>query len=151
MSTENTAFACRQCGHCCEGEGGIVLASKDQNRLASHLNLTLDAFLEAFSRSSGDKIQLGSRPDGFCIFFDQGCSVHPARPDICRAWPFFRGNLLDATSWELSLEYCPGINPNVSHGIFARQGLTYLQENALAHNGDSDAPNALSVKGIPKP
>ncbi len=150
MASENSAFACRQCGHCCEGEGGIILASKDQIRLADHLGLTLDAFLERFSRPSGDKAQLDSRPDGFCIFFDQGCTVHPARPDICRAWPFFRGNLLDASSWELSLEYCPGINPKVSHETFAREGLNYLQENALGHDGDTDAPNALCVKGIPR-
>jgi len=151
MTNDTTAFDCRQCGHCCEGEGGIVLASTDQQRLADHLGLALDAFLDRFTRRKGDKIHMGSRPDGYCVFFEAGCSVHPARPNICRAWPFFRGNLLDASSWELSLEYCPGINPRVSHEDFARQGLAYLRENALGHDDDPGAANALSTKGMPKP
>ena len=128
-----------------------MLTRKDQKRLADHLGLPLEAFLLAHTSCHGHKVQLGVREDGFCVFFADGCGIHAARPDVCRAWPYFRGNLLDASSWELSLEYCPGINPKVSHGVFARQGLAYLQDNALGHSGDAGAPNALCVKGIPKP
>lgn len=151
MTNDPTAFVCRQCGHCCEGEGGIVLAAKDQQRLADHLKLALDAFLDGFTRRKADKIELASRADGYCVFFEDGCAVHPARPNICRAWPFFRGNLLDASSWELSRGYCPGINPTVSHDAFAEQGLAYIQEHALAQDDDPDGPNALRIQGIPKP
>lgn len=151
MNAEKSAFECRRCGHCCQGEGGIVLAPKDQERLALHLGLSLAEFLGAHTTCKGPKVHLGVREDGFCIFFHDGCSIHPARPDICRAWPFFRGNLLDASSWELSLEYCAGINPKLTHEEFVRQGLESLKGQGVGVRNDQDAPNALRLDGIGKP
>ncbi|MFZ5427472.1 MAG: YkgJ family cysteine cluster protein [Thermodesulfobacteriota bacterium] len=151
MSQDQPAFDCRRCGHCCQGEGGIVLTSRDRDRLAGHLGLGLDAFIAAHTTRKGEKYHLGVREDGYCIFFEDGCGVHPARPDICRAWPFFRGNLLDATSWELSLEYCAGINPGLPHEEFVRQGLASLKSQGVRHCDEPDAPHALRLDGIVKP
>jgi hypothetical protein len=44
--SESLAFTCRLCGHCCQGEGGIVLAEGDIARLATHLGLSREAFLD---------------------------------------------------------------------------------------------------------
>ena len=151
MNTGQSAFDCRRCGHCCQGEGGIILTLKDRERLAGHLGLHLEDFLSAHTTRNGDKIQLGVREDGFCVFFADGCGIHPARPDVCRAWPYFRGNLLDASSWELSLEYCTGINPNLTHEEFVRQGLESLKKQGVGVTGDPDAPSALRLDGIVKP
>ncbi|WP_243309976.1 YkgJ family cysteine cluster protein [Fundidesulfovibrio agrisoli] len=151
MNDNDSAFECRRCGHCCLGEGGIVLTVKDQQRLADHLGLELAAFLQAHTTTRGTKVHLGVRADGLCVFFDEGCGIHPARPDICRAWPYFRGNLIDDSSWELALEYCSGINPNVPHQEFVRQGLAALREQGVGVTGDPDAPSALKLDGIEKP
>ena len=74
------------------------------------------------------------------------CQVHAGKPDICRAWPFFRGNLVDAESFAMARSFCPGINSQISHEEFVRAGLTYLRkENLLAHDASHEA-NALIVQ-----
>lgn len=139
------SFSCRRCGHCCEGSGGIVMTLHDQERLARHLGLGLPAMLAACAESVGEKIRLRVGEDGFCLFFRQGtgCGVHPGRPDICRAWPYFRGNLVDETSWEMIQSDCPGVNREAGHRLFVKDGLAYLREHGLAHEPGPEAPRAL--------
>ena len=140
----DSAFSCRMCGHCCEGVGGIVLTDKDQRRLAAHLSLTVAELLERHAELRGGKHQLLCGENGYCVFYDQGCGVHVARPDVCRAWPFFRGNLVDETSWEMVQEYCPGVNPHVQHAEFVRQGGEYLVREGLCCKCSDESPNALT-------
>ena len=143
------AFECRMCGHCCQGKGGIVASAPEQKRLAEHLGCSLQELHERYTEPAGKKTVLRCGDDGYCMFFSEnGCSVHPAKPDICRAWPFFRGNLVDKTSWELAQDYCPGINPDVSHEEFVRQGLQYLRSNRLDKEGRPDEANALCIKDL---
>lgn len=131
------------CGHCCHGEGGIILSPKDQARLAEHLGMSVEDMLEKYATTTNGKLNLITGEDGYCVFYKEGCSIHPGRPDICRAWPFFRGNLVDAMSWEMIQEYCPGVNPEAGHQEFVRQGKAYLrQEKLLRYDADIDA-NAL--------
>ena len=140
-----TAFSCQRCGHCCHGEGGIVLKPRDIARLAEHLGLGPDELLDRYAAKNGSKPNLRTGPDGDCVFFepDTGCGVHPARPDVCRAWPFFRGNLVDETSWEMIQEYCPGVNPEAGHAEFVRQGREYLARHGLLGTDPAHDPNAL--------
>jgi len=139
------SFNCQRCGHCCQGEGGIVMTARDRKRLARHLGLDIPTMLAGCAESMGDKVRLRAGADGYCIFFrqGQGCGVHPGRPDICRAWPYFRGNLVDATSWEMIQSDCPGVNRAVGHALFVSQGLDYLYENDLVHEPGPEAPSAL--------
>jgi Fe-S-cluster containining protein len=151
MDDAPSAFECRRCGHCCQGDGGIVLTAKDQLRLALHLGMSLEAFLSAHTSRKGEKVHLGVRSDAYCVFFENGCGVHPARPDICRAWPYFRGNLLDSSSWELAQDYCKGINGEFSHEQFVKEGLATLKDAGVGVTGDPDAPSALKLDGIKTP
>lgn len=144
-TTELTVFACRMCGHCCTGRGGIIVGPRDLERLAKYLNLAPDTVLERYCERMGGKWQVRSGEDGVCIFFREGtgCTVHEGKPAICRAWPFFRGNLEDPLSWDLAKDFCPGISTRASHADFAAQGLRYLRENdLLAHDPQCEA-NAL--------
>ena len=95
----------------------------------------------------GGKLQIRTATDGYCIFFKHGvgCSVHAGKPDICRAWPFFRGNLEDPESLFMAKEFCPGISKKITHASFARAGYAYLANAGLvAQNPICDA-NALIV------
>ncbi|WP_235893894.1 YkgJ family cysteine cluster protein [Oceanidesulfovibrio indonesiensis] len=141
-----SVFSCAMCGHCCEGEGGIVLSRNDTARLAAHLGMTPHAFLEKYSMKQGAKRHLVSNGEGACVFFKAGagCTVHSARPDVCRAWPFFRGNLMDPSSLEMAREDCKGIRRDVSHEEFRRCGVAYLLEHGLASEAP-DAGNALNL------
>jgi hypothetical protein len=143
--SETAAFNCRRCGHCCHGEGGIVLDDRDQARLTAHLGLGRAEFLAAFTVARAGKVFLTVASGGDCVFFEAGCGVHAARPDICRAWPFFKGNLIDAASLELSRDYCPGINPRATHAAFAKQGAAYLRGNDLVKSSEAGAAEALKL------
>lgn len=138
------AFDCKRCGHCCDGAGGIILSDKDVARLAAWLQLSAEEFLARHAEEKSGKRRLKSREDNYCVFFDQGCSVHEAKPDVCRAWPFFKGNLEDAVSWKLAQDYCPGINAEASFAEFVEEGRRCLREDQLA--SENGAANALSVR-----
>ena len=140
-----TAFDCKRCGHCCEGTGGIVLTAKDRERLAAHLGLTVAAMLAEYAERAGEKLHLRAGADGFCVFFrlGAGCGVHPGRPDICRAWPYFRGNLVDASSWEMIQTDCPGVDTKAGHAAFVKEGVDYLRANGLIHEPGPETPRAL--------
>jgi Fe-S-cluster containining protein len=140
-----SSFNCQRCGHCCQGEGGILMTARDRERLARHLNQDIPAMLAAYAESAGGKVRLRAGPDGYCVFFrqGQGCGVHEGRPDICRAWPYFRGNLVDALSWEMIQTDCPGVNSATGHALFVSQGLDYLYEHRLVHEPGPESPRAL--------
>jgi len=144
------AFDCIMCGQCCQGEGGIVATPEEQKSMAGFLGLDLIAFQKSFIRCSGEKFFVQTNNDGQCLFFipGRGCTVHPVKPRTCRAWPFFRGNLMDQSSFEMAREYCPGINRQVSFAEFTRQGLSYLEQEDLSRDRNPSPANALNIKGI---
>lgn len=139
------AFDCRMCGHCCHGEGGIVVSPTDLDRLCGHTGMAPTDFTAAYCEHRNGKLKIRTGADSNCIFFEtgRGCGVHEAKPDICRAWPFFRGNLVDRESLELAKDFCPGIRPDVSHGEFAAQGRQYLESRGLVASDRTSEANAL--------
>ena len=142
------AFQCQMCGQCCHGEGGIVVTARDRARLCRFLELSEEEFARKFTEVRDGRTYLATGSHGFCIFFqpEQGCSVHSHKPDICRAWPFFLGNLKDASSWRMAQDYCPGINSEIEHAEFVRQGLAYLHSEGL--RGGSDAAYSLQLETL---
>lgn len=144
------SFDCLRCGHCCQGRGGIVVSDGDLKRLCEFMNMTAENFELAWGERRGGKLHIRAGQDATCVFFKQGvgCAVHEAKPDICRAWPYFRGNLVDAGSLELSKDFCPGIPSSLSHADFVRQGLAWLIGEKLAGAAGPDEANALQVADL---
>lgn len=142
------AFDCRMCGQCCQGEGGIVVSPADLSRICAFLGMTPQAFEAAYGERSNGKLKVRTGPDGNCVFFaaGRGCTVHEGKPDICRAWPFFRGNLVDAGSLAMAKEYCPGIRPGVRHAEFAAAGRAYLAARGLLASDCTCEANALVLE-----
>jgi len=144
-SDPSPAFHCRMCGECCQGKGGIIIGPRDLSRLCAHLHMEAESFIATCGCQQDGKIQIRTSPDNSCLFFlpGTGCSVHKAKPDICRAWPFFRGNMMDSTSLAMAKEFCPGINPVIEHDAFVRAGLRYLEEHRLKAVNPEHEANAL--------
>ncbi len=138
------AFSCQRCGHCCQGVGGIVLSDTDIARLTDHVQLDKETMLSRFAEHVNGKYRLITGQENYCIFYAEGCSIHPARPDVCRAWPYFRGNIIDPESHAMASEDCPGINPEASHKEFARQGREYLASRGLNRERGEGVPEALA-------
>ena len=141
------SFSCQRCGHCCFGRGGIVVGQRDLPRLLAYFNMEKEAFLAKYTELFDDKPTLITGDDGFCYFFKEGagCTIHEARPDVCRAWPYFRGNLIDELSFFMAKEDCPGIVKSVSHAVFAHDGYAYLKENNLLCQDKKTDGRALIV------
>lgn len=144
------AFNCTMCGQCCQGDGGIVATILEQQAMAEYLGIPLTDFQMQYIRKSKGKYFVQTDDQGLCLLFVQnkGCLAHPAKPRTCQAWPFFRGNLMDESSFEMAREYCSGINPQVSFKDFVRQGVSYLEKNSLSTDIAPSPANALNIKGI---
>ena len=147
MKKKTKAFICKMTGNCCKGEGGIVTDLPEQTRLAEFLNIPTEELRSKYLEQRGKKWMMKCDDTDYCIFFnkEKGCLVHPAKPDVCKAWPFFRGNLVDEESWKMSQDYCPGINKDISHAEFVRQGLEYLEKYRLIKDKNTGSANALCV------
>ena len=145
----SSQFSCKCCGHCCEGKGGIVMSRKDRERLAAHLGLSVEDMIAQYGEYANGKVRLQVGSNEKCVFFVQGtgCGVHVAKPDICRAWPFFRGNLLDPQSLALAKDFCPGIPASMSFEAFREEGLAYLRNEGLCTT-EQDAPRALFIEDL---
>jgi len=141
------SFSCQRCGHCCFGRGGIVVGQRDLPRLLAYFNMEKEAFLAKYTEIFDGKPTLVTGSDGFCLFFKEGagCTIHEARPDVCRAWPYFRGNLIDELSFAMAREDCPGIVKTISHAEFAHDGYAYLKNNQLLCEDKKTDGRALIV------
>lgn len=140
-------FDCRMCGICCEGKGGIVVSPTDLPRISAFLQQSPEEFAAEYGEVHNGKLKIRTGDNGFCVFFvlGQGCSVHPAKPDICRAWPFFRGNIVDSESYAMAKEFCAGIRTNASHKEFVAEGRAYLQDQGLS--AENPRTEAIALMG----
>lgn len=112
-------FDCRRCGHCCHGETTVSLTEHDLERLVKHLRLPVAEVTEKYLRVTGNVTQMKTI-DGHCIFYRDGCLVHPGRPWRCRQWPLHPSILLDANNLSAIRDSCPGINKGTPYGDFCR-------------------------------
>ncbi len=116
------AFACKMCGDCCYGKGGITLAEEEVLRIAAFLHLSPRSFVTRYCETRNGRLSITSGTDRFCIFFRQRrCLIHPVKPRVCVSWPFYPALLKDKQSWELAKEACPGINRDCKFAEFVRQ------------------------------
>lgn len=116
-------FQCIQCGTCCKGYGGTYVDATDIAAIADYLRLPIKIVLENYCASSGKRLVLTQRDDGYCIFWKKLCTIHPVKPLMCRRWPFIPSLLVDITNWQIMADSCPGIRPDVDSGAlcaFAR-------------------------------
>lgn len=145
---KNAVFQCRKCGVCCEGRGGIVVSPSDLSCLAAFLHIAVGEVAARYCESSGGKLKIRTGQNGRCTFFREGrgCGVHGGKPAICRAWPFFRGNIEDPISLAMAKGFCPGIATDIGHAAFAKAGRAYLLAEGLLAQDPSCEANALLLK-----
>lgn len=127
------------------------MSATDLSRLCEYLAVDEEEFERDYGERAHGKLRVRTGNDGYCIFFStgKGCSIHVAKPDVCRAWPFFRGNLVDPVSLSLAKDYCPGIPRDISFEDFVQEGCEYLEEEQLDH--ESGHAHALDITGVLNP
>jgi hypothetical protein len=58
--------------------------------------------------------------DGHCIFYREGCTIHPGKPWRCGQWPLHPSILADKANFEAIRSSCPGIRGEVGYEEFCR-------------------------------
>jgi Fe-S-cluster containining protein len=140
--SESVRFECQQCGACCRNSDLVItLNGVDVVRIADALSLGVNDMLrvvdflllgEGVRRPKGLEgtpaiaterglafLALRKLKNGHCVFLeDDLCMIHPARPSVCRSFPFVFRRDEKSTYWGLSAkkEICPGLGegPEVS-------------------------------------
>ena len=88
MTSDSTGcsgvFQCKQCGECCKGYGGTYVTEKDINAISVVLGIDPEMFVNAYCRMSGGRPLIGQGDNGYCIFWDQLCTIHHVKPRMCR-------------------------------------------------------------------
>ena len=107
-------FKCRKCGECCKGYGGTYLTDNDIKAISRHIGTDPKRFVDQFCNLSGNRPVLAQRKDGYCIFWDRLCTIHPVKPLMCRKWPFLESMLVDSNNWLIMADSCPGIQTDVA-------------------------------------
>ena len=110
----NGLFECRLCGNCCKGYGGTFVTRQDIEAISRYIGADSRKFVAEYCQLSGQKPVLAQRSDGYCIFWDKLCKIHPVKPMMCKRWPFVRSLLVDSANWQIMADSCPGIQPDVA-------------------------------------
>ncbi len=111
----NEVFKCTQCGQCCKGYGGTFVNDDDILKIAKYLNITPQNVLVDYCQTSGGKPLLSIGENGYCIFWNKVCKIHPVKPRMCRTWPYIESVLIDSSNWHVMGSCCPGIREDAPY------------------------------------
>jgi Fe-S-cluster containining protein len=102
-------FTCKKCGDCCKGYGGTFVTSADIDAICGYIGADRNSFIADYCQLAGGKPVLAEGEDGYCIFWDKLCTIHPVKPRMCRQWPFIEALLVDIGNWRIMAGMCPGM------------------------------------------
>lgn len=117
--TPESLFQCQKCGDCCKGYGGTYVTEDDINNIASYIGISPHEFKAKHCIISNNRPLLTQKADGYCVFWDNICTIHPVKPKMCRAWPFIPSILADPNNWNLMASVCPGMRTNYPDDVIA--------------------------------
>lgn len=110
-------MGCEGCSACCRGMGNsIVLDPLDVKRLTEHLQVSFEQLLQKYVELNVvDGIilpNLKMAENEACSFLNSEgrCSIHPARPGICRMFPLGRYYEETGFKYFLQVHECPKPN-----------------------------------------
>lgn len=113
-------FKCTECGNCCrstkDAPFSLMLYPEEIRRIMVHTGLRWEEIAHPFPQSlegpSGSTIAFEwgmNAPRGECRFLlEERCSIYPARPHICRTYPF----MLDGS--RLHVSECGGLGRKIT-------------------------------------
>ncbi len=106
-------FDCKQCGECCKGYGGTFVTESDIKAISDYIRTDPRQFISDYCQMSGNRPVLAQGENGYCVFWDKLCTIHPVKPRMCSAWPFIRSVLNDLRNWQIMAASCPGIRTDI--------------------------------------
>ena len=103
-------FKCEHCGNCCTGKGVVFMTEREIGKISVYLHLSPFTFREQFLSIFNNRPILKNKINGECIFHKNNrCSIHEAKPDQCKAWPFWSTLLKYPKNFQYAKGYCEGL------------------------------------------
>jgi Fe-S-cluster containining protein len=128
----DVGFSCLLCGECCQGEDNSVLAFPREIRCICAV--TGQEWLEVAGppeegewdrRGCFHTLEWRLKKDGLsCRFYREGrCQIYPARPRLCRTYPFYldHGKLKHSECRGLGGKIEPGVAEKMAEELIMRQ------------------------------
>jgi Fe-S-cluster containining protein len=106
-------FQCTRCGDCCKGFGGTYVTAAEIKAIAAFIKIDTNEFLAKYCQTSCKRPVLVQGQNGYCIFWEGLCRIHPVKPRMCRLWPFIESVLVDINNWQIMAGVCPGIRSDI--------------------------------------
>jgi Fe-S-cluster containining protein len=129
-------FRCQRSGKCCH-HNEVMVSPYDIMEMAKHLKMPSNTFFIEYctvhigADSHLPIAMLRQIQTGRCAFLENNsCSIHPAKPKICRAYPLAAGTIVDPKTGKVKEGYfdvpqpgCPGTKANhfITFEQFAKQ------------------------------
>ncbi|MFO8083982.1 MAG: YkgJ family cysteine cluster protein [Desulfobacterales bacterium] len=102
-------FQCDMCGDCCRGFGGTYVTGDEIGIISKFLKMDPALFVKKYCQKNTTGIILAQKTDGYCVFWDKKCTIHPVKPHMCKAWPFIEAVIKDVSNWHMMANVCSGI------------------------------------------
>jgi hypothetical protein len=104
------SYRCGRCGTCCRDKL-IQVSPYEVGLLAEFLNVSTTILIQQYLNG----VHLRRQENGNCIFFgENGCTVHSARPEVCRLYPL--GHRISAEGTESFVHLVPHPASQGSYG-----------------------------------
>ena len=134
-------FVCQMCGDCCRGYGGTYVTEADIRAIADYLQEDPEQFKVRYCRLSGSRYVLGQSDNGYCIFWDSLCRIHPVKPRMCRDWPFITAVLEETDNWRIMAGSCPGIRTDFPDEMICRAVARRIAEGCKKRTAPEPRPD----------
>jgi Fe-S-cluster containining protein len=107
------SYRCGRCGNCCRDKL-IQVSPYEVGLLAEFLGISTTLLIRDYL----DGVHLRRQENGNCIFFgEHGCTVHDARPEVCRLYPL--GHRISAEGHESFVHLVPH---SATQGTYGESG-----------------------------
>lgn len=85
--------------------------------MVTYLRLSPEEVFRRYLRVNGNVVQM-KIVEGHCIFFRDGCTIHPGKPWRCGQWPLHPSILADEANLSAIRASCPGLNRDLEYQEF---------------------------------
>ena len=86
-----TFYECQRCTACCRRPGFVRITETEIPRIAAHLGLSEEEFIQRFTRLTPTRsgLALLDKPNGECLYLDEngGCVLQVVKPVQCIGFP----------------------------------------------------------------
>jgi hypothetical protein len=128
LPSASDLFQCQRCNACCQGYGGTLLSEMDISAIAEFIGIPRQQFMASYCQTSGNRMVIAQAENGYCLFMENGCRIHPVKPRMCRAWPFIPSVVKAPENWWLMASVCPGMRTGFSKAEVAACVSRVLEE-----------------------